>query len=112
MILNLKLYDAEILTYILDKEIYCRDTKSICASDLIHLKKIIEIQIENYKEHLIDELKKQYRAGETPSTCSLQRKEGLGYSKAAKIIEQAKAEVEHERRLAEYRKEQNNGLGH
>lgn len=110
MTLNLTLFDVETLIYKIDKEIYCREANKIASLDLRLIKKKIEVQIENYKENLIDELKRQYRAGEIPSVASLQRQEGFGYSRAAMLIEQAKADVEKERRFkAEYRKEQNNG---
>jgi DNA segregation ATPase FtsK/SpoIIIE-like protein len=105
MKIELKLYDVETLLYTLDKAIFYQKERRHDVSILEHIKKIMEMQMEQYKEHLIDELEKKYREEGTLSVCSLQRQEGLGYSHAAKFIEEAKANVEHWRRIAEYRKE-------
>ncbi len=106
MNIELNLYEAELLAYTLAKEEHYRETRNLYAGDIAHIKNMLAIRQETYKENLINELKKQYRAGETPSTASLQRQEGIGYSRAAKLIEQAKSEVELENRFAQIRKEQ------
>ena len=107
MKMELKLFEVETLIFVLSEKIYYRERNNLSLGDLAHIKKMMEMQLENYKEKLINELKKQYGAGESLSVSSLQRQESIGYGRAAKLIEQAKAEVEHERRIAEYRKEQN-----
>ena len=106
MKLELKLFEVETLIFVLAEKIHYRERNNLSLGDLAHIKKMMEVQLESYKEKLIDELKKQYGAGESLSVVSLQRQESIGYGKAAKLIEQAKAEVEYERRIAEYRKEQ------
>lgn len=106
MKIELKLYDVETLLYTLDKAIFYQKARCHDVSHLEHIKKIMEMQVEAYKENVIAELKKKYRAGNQLSVVSLQRQEGLGYSHAAQFCEQAKAEAERDRINYEFRKEE------
>lgn len=106
MKIKLNLYDVEYLICTLDRTIYYQKERRHDVSLLEHIKKMIETQMESYKETLVAELEKQYREEGAISVCSLQRREGLGYSSAAKFIEEAKANVEYRLRIAEYRKEE------
>ena len=105
MNIQLNLYEVETLEYLLDKFIFQQQKRDLDYVLYHRIQTMIKMQRECYIEQLIDELKKQIKRGETPSAVALQRQESLSYANAAKLIEQAKAEVEHERRIAEYRKE-------
>ena len=108
MKIELKLYDVECLIYALDRTIYYRKESCLDVSNLAHIKKMIEIQMKNYKEDLVEELERQYCEEGELSVCSLQRREGLGYSLASKFIEEAKANVKYRRLITKHRKEQSN----
>lgn len=106
MKIELKLYDVECLIYALDKTIYYRKESRLGVGYLEHIKKMIEIQMEEYKDDLVKELEMRYCEEGELSVCSLQRREGLGYSHASKFIEEAKANVKYRRLIAKHRKEQ------
>lgn len=106
MKIELKLYDVECLIYALDKTIYYRKESRLGVRYLEHIKKMIEIQMEEYKDDLVKELEMRYCEEGELSVCSLQRREGLGYGHASKLIEEAKANVKYRRLIAQHRKEQ------
>ena len=106
MNIELNLYEVETLEYILDKFIFQQQQKGLDYTLYRHIQTMIKMQRENHTERVIDKLRAQIKRGEIPSATALQRQESLSYANAAKFIEKAKAEVEHERRIAEYRKEQ------
>jgi len=105
MKIELKLYDVECLIWTLDRTIYYQKERRCDVSNLENIKKMIEIQMENYKDDLVEELERQYCEEGELSVCSLQRREGLGYSHASKFIEEAKANVKYRRLIAKHRKE-------
>lgn len=106
MKIELTLYEVDTLLYTLDKAIFYQKKRETDVSLLEHIKKMMEIQKETYKEHLIVALEKQYQEEGTLSVCALQQRENLGYSTAAQLIQEAKANVEHRSRMAELRKAQ------
>lgn len=106
MKIELSLYEVDSLLYTLDKAIFYQKSRETDVSVLEHIKKMIEIQKETYKDHLLVALEKQYQEEGTLSVCALQRRENLGYSTAAQLCNEAKANVEHRSRMAQYRKEQ------
>lgn len=106
MKIELSLYEVDTLIYTLDKAIYFQKGNSRDVSLLEHIKKMVEIQKETYKEHLIVALEKQYQEEGTLSVCALQRRENLRYTQAAQLIHEAKANVEYRSRMSELGKEQ------
>ena len=108
MNIQLNTYEVEKLEYILAKFIFQQQQKDLDYELYRHIQTMIKMQRELHTEQVIDKLRAQIKRGETPSTCALQRQEGISYSRAARLIEKARAEVEHEHRLAEWRKEHTN----
>lgn len=108
MNIQLNLYEVETLEYLLDRVIFRQHKQGLDYVLYQHIQTKIKLQRECYLEQLMDELEKQITRGETPSTVGLQQRESISYAKAAKLIDEAKNKVEHERMLAETRKEQNN----
>lgn len=106
MKLELKLFEVETLIFVLSEKIHYREINNLSLGDLAHIKKMIEIQMEEYKDDLVEELERQYCEEGELSVCSLQQREGLGYSRASKFIEEAKANVKYRRLIAAHRKEQ------
>lgn len=106
MKIELTLYEVDTLLYTLDKVIYYQKERESDVSILEHIKKMMEIQKETYKEHLLVALEKKYKDEGTLSVCALQRSENMSYTHAAQLINEAKANVEHRSRLAQCRKEQ------
>lgn len=105
MKIELSLYEVDTLIYTLDKAIFYQKGRCHDVSLLEHIKKMVEIQKETYKEHLIVALEKEYQKEGTLSVCSLQQRENLGYTRAAQLINEAKANVELRSRMSEIRKE-------
>ena len=106
MNIQLNIYEVEMLEYILDKFIFQQQEKNLYYALYLHIQTMIKMQRENHLERLIYELKAQSKRGETPSIAALQRQEGIGYARAAKLIEDARAEVAWENRIEQARKEQ------
>ena len=106
MNIQLNTYEVETLEYILAKFIFQQQQKGLDYELYRHIQTMIKMQRENHLELVIDKLRAQIKRGETPSTVALQRQEGIGYSRAAHLIEKARAEAEYDRLNAEYRKEQ------
>lgn len=110
MNIQLNTYEVETLEYILDKFIFQQKQKGLDYGLYHHIQTMIRMQRENHTERVMDELRAQIKRGESPSIAALQRQEGIGYCGTVQLIEKAKAEVEHARMLAEYRKEHDNAL--
>ncbi len=107
MNIQLNLFEVETLEYLLDKFIFQQQQIGLDYEFYRHIQKMIKMQRAGYIDSLVAELEKQIKRGVTPSAVALQRQENLSYAKAAKLIEQARANVKPRRGMKSIERRQN-----
>ena len=106
MNIQLNIYEVETLEYVLSKFMFQQQQQGLDCELYKRIRTMLAMQRESHTENIMVTLRAQFKRGETPSIAALQRQECIGYARAAKLIEDARAEVAWENRIEQARKEQ------